>query len=153
MVDESALTVAGKMEAIATVLKDSGRAQSPTDDTHPLAEEHLQCRRSAAVRQDHGDYIRLFLAGVKPLSGCCWCGDTSFHAGRSAIERLAIARGIDNDELLPTIEQCADMLHYLSCIESASQKLCYGCGGGGEHCGHSVVLDFIRDLMRDHLRP
>ncbi|MET0984867.1 MAG: hypothetical protein ABW034_05605 [Steroidobacteraceae bacterium] len=95
-----------------------------------------------------GIQIRAYLASVKPLRGCRWCDNAAFHAGRTAIEQLAMAYLSGDDTLDPTLAQCADMLEYLSSVEPVDPRIDYA-SGGVETCGWIAVLKYVQTSMRE----
>lgn len=73
----------------------------------------------------------------------CW-------AGRSVVERLAVAEDTGNNSLRPTLAQCVDVLSFLMSIEPQSSQTC-PCAGNRESIGLHLVLDEISTLIADHI--
>lgn len=99
--------------------------------------------------EDTADDVRAFLAGTRPLIGCCFCDDEPHYAGRAWIERLAIGVAAGDEYLLPSATQCVDILEFLTEIQPVSPELCYGCAGQGEQVGLNIVLRHVQRRLTE----
>lgn len=106
-------------------------------------------QKEQGSNEDGADEVRAFLAGTRPLIGCCFCDDEPHYAGRAWIERLAIGMATGDEDLLPSATQCVDILEFLTEIEPVSQKLCYGCAGHEEQTGLNIVLGHVQRRLTE----
>ena len=92
-----------------------------------------------------GARIRAFLASARPFDGADEL--EAFITGRELIERLAdCSRDTDPPGILLTLNQCADVLHFLARVEPL--KALYPKDGPSPAVGREMVLLTLEESLR-----
>lgn len=116
----------------------------------PSAAAKADERAKQLDRESGAEHLRSFLDSVRLLEGIDYSCEPEVHLGRAYIEQMALSLR-DDRVPMPTLEQCCDVLKFLSFAVPISKRKCFGHSGAGEACGYNEVLDTVRAIIRAHL--